>query len=155
MSNFYGGVSTNTTPVLINGISYGWSSVTVLINNVPVIGIKSLDYSTTLDAQNQYGRGSKPISRSVGNYTYTGSMTLQKGEVLSLTRAAKILNYDDIIELPFFDVQVIYQQVGSAAFHIDVLHDCQFLDAPTTLAQGEGESVISLNILPSHITYGA
>jgi len=154
MSNFYGGVSTQTTPVLINGISYGWSSVTVLINNVPVMGIKSLDYSSTLDAQNQYGRGSKPVSRSVGNYTYTASIGLQKGEVLSLMRAAKLLNYDDVMELPFFNIQVIWQQVGSAAFHIDIIHDCQFLDVPTTLAQGEGESVITLNLIPSHITYG-
>lgn len=155
MANFYGGVSTQTTPILINGVSYGWSSVTVLINNVPVAGIKSLDYSSTLDAQNQYGRGSKPVSRSVANYTYTASIGLQKGEVLSLMRAAKLLNYDDVLELPFFNIQVIWQQVGSAAFHIDIIHDCQFLDVPTTLAQGEGETVITLNIIPSHITYGS
>jgi hypothetical protein len=153
MANYYGGVSTQTTPINVNGIEYGWSSITVLIAGLPIAGITSLNYTASQESVNVYGRGSKPVARGVGNYTYEGDLTIHKSELESLMRAIQALGYDDVLETPLFDIQVIYQRVGSASFSVDVIKNAQFTSVPMALSQGGAAIEVNLTFLPSNIIF--
>jgi len=63
---------------LINGNRYDYSSVEILIQGVPYRGIKSIDYSDSLDPAKQYGTSARPLGRTRGKWDGDGSLEIFK-----------------------------------------------------------------------------
>jgi hypothetical protein len=146
----------NSSPILINNVEYGWSSITLSIGGLVIKGITNISYSENQQAENIYGAGGRPVSRGVGNREATASITIHKSEYFALQKAAKAKGYESILDLPFFDVTVIYQPVvGSVSFTKDVIKNSQFITANAEASQGDLAIEVTLDIVCSHILLGA
>lgn len=80
-------MATNANQVLINGTAYSWADISVVLLGRKVQGITAISYDEEMAKQNNYGQGNIPVSRSRGNKTYTGSITLSHKEVVAIENA--------------------------------------------------------------------
>ena len=63
---------------LINGVTYSWSNVKLVLFGVPVIGITQIEYKRKQNKENNYGMGTDPISRGYGNKEYEGKINFSR-----------------------------------------------------------------------------
>lgn len=125
---------------LINGVSYGWGNISLVLFGVPVVGITKIDYKRKQTKENLYGVGYKPVSRGYGRYEYEGSIELYTEEWKRIIAAAP--NRDPLSIAPF-DIQVVFQ--GSRVQpDSDTLKMCEFMEDP--LSSNEGDTSIKVTI---------
>jgi hypothetical protein len=125
---------------LINGVSYGWGNIQLVLFGVPVVGITKIDYKSKQNKENLYGAGYKPVSRGYGKYEYEGSIEIYTEEWKRIIAAAP--NKDPLSIAPF-DIQVVF--LGDRVSpNKDVLKMCEFLENP--LSSSEGDTSIKVTI---------
>lgn len=150
---------TGNLPVLINNFSYGWSNVSVFISGIiPTLGITAIEYSFSAEISNSYGAGNLPLYRSIGNYTFEGSITLYKEEVIALQAAARAqnpLNTEGYLAgiLPF-DIVVSYAKPDGSGIVTDRLIDCQFIDNKSGSKQNDTTLTTELKLIIGGIQWG-
>lgn len=118
---------------LINGKSYSWASITANIGGFPVAGIIALSYKRSQEKVNNYGSGSKPVSRGKGNEEFEASITLHMEEVERLLLAAPDRN---LLLIPSFDINVTYEE-SPAQIANHVLKFCEFMEEAIDVSQGD------------------
>lgn len=128
---------------LINGVSYAWSSVTVPIAGVPIVGITKIAYKKTQNKENIYGAGSMPVSRGYGNKEFEGSITIKREELNRLILAAP---NKDISDIPPFDIPVIYAAAGQTPT-VDTLKMVEFKGYDQTTNQGDTSIDVELELV--------
>lgn len=142
---------------LINGTSYAWSQIQVLILNQPVNEITAVSYEDTQEMQDNFGAGEYPISRGYGKVQAKATVTMAMAEVVALQAAApqKSLN-----RIPEFDVVVSYQQryglwppVGGKIV-TDVIKNCRFKGNKRDTKEGDLTIPVELEMITSHIIWG-
>ncbi len=141
---------TNGVP-MVNGVTYGWADIIVLIGGVPVTGISAIEYGDKQDIANKYGAGRHPVSRGKGRITPSAKITLEMGEVLSIQSRALNGRLQDIEP---FDVQVSYIPDSGIIVH-DVIHGCQFTENKRGWKEGDTAQDVDLELLPSHIEWNS
>lgn len=128
---------------LINGTNYSWNSVKVVLFGVPVVGITKLDYKAKQVKENNYGMGSEPVSRGIGNKEYEGSIELYVDELKRIIDASPDR---DPLAIPPFDIQVIYG--GTRVLpNVDVLQAVEFLENPFNASQGDSKILITIPLV--------
>jgi hypothetical protein len=134
-------------PTLINGKSYAWAEVTVLALGVPIAGVKAISYTRKQEKKNNYGAGSKPVSRGHGREEYEASITLSMNEIQTLTNAAPQRN---ILKIPPFDIIVSFLPTdGIIVTH--KLRNAEFLEDPIEMEEGDAEIVAECPLIISDI----
>lgn len=135
---------------LINGTSYAWSQIQVLILNQPVNEITAVSYEDTQEMQDNFGAGEYPISRGYGKVQAKATVTMAMAEVVALQAAApqKSLN-----RIPEFDVVVSYQPVGGKIV-TDVIKNCRFKGNKRDTKEGDLTIPVELEMITSHIIWG-
>ena len=134
--------------VLINGKAYDWSQIIATINGTELNGVSAINYEETQEKANNYGTGSRPISRGRGRVEPTASITLDMTEVEKLTDSAPNRS---LLEIPAFDVTITFENVGKVVTH--VIKNCEFLNNVRGLEEGATGTSVELNLLPSHIVW--
>lgn len=137
---------------LINGVLYGWADIVVTIGGIPVTGITSIEYGDKQDVANRYGAGRHPVGRSKGRITPSAKITLYQEEVEAIQRTVSNGRLQDV---SFFDVQVSYLKDEGSPIVIDKIRNCSFLDNPRKLKEGDTGFEVEIEVLPSHIEWGA
>lgn len=125
---------------LINGVSYGWGNIQLVLFGVPVVGITKIDYKAKQTKENLYGAGYKPVSRGYGKYEYEGSIEIYTEEWKRIIAAAP--NRDPLSIAPF-DIEVVFAG-NRVAPEKDSLKMCEFLENP--LSSSEGDTSIKVSI---------
>jgi hypothetical protein len=125
---------------LINGVSYGWGNIQLVLFGVPVVGITKIDYKSKQNKENLYGAGYKPVSRGYGKYEYEGSIEIYTEEWKRIIAAAP--NKDPLSIAPF-DIEVVFAG-NRVAPDKDSLKMCEFLENP--LSSSEGDTSIKVSI---------
>jgi hypothetical protein len=133
----------------VNGRAYDWVGIKVKLLGVTIEGIRSIAYNTTQAKQNNYGAGTLPVSRSRGKKEHTASITLELKEYRRIVDAAG----GDITNIPPFVITVTKN--AGVENVTDILSFCEFTDQPQDNQVDNLNEVITLNILPGHIKYGA
>lgn len=135
--------------VLINGQAYVWAQLRVNILGRQVIGISKISYKEAEAMQDNFGAGNRPVSRSYGQITAEGSMTLHMEELEALQAATP----DGRIQsIPEFDVVVSYQPtLGRIVNH--TLHNCRFME--NSREPGKEDMLIEAEVpmIVSHISW--
>lgn len=143
--------------ILINGqpFEYGWANILVLINNVILKTITAIEYHEMPFMENLLGVGNQPMSRGVGNYTYSGSLTIRKSELIGLQASARALGdpAGSLSTILPFPIIVQYSRPDLTGFVIDQINDVQFLDVSAVNAQGDTSLNITIPLLFSSITW--
>lgn len=144
-------MDTNGIP-LINGQLYSWGDVIVTIGGVPITGITGVEYSDKQEIVNKHGAGRLPVGRGKGRIISEGKISLYHEEVLALQRAAPNGRLQD---LPVFDVRVSYIKTAGDPVITDIIRNCNIVNNPRKIKEGDTAQEVELELLPSHIEWGA
>lgn len=112
----------SNTTALVNGESYSWSQVTINLLGRSIEGVSSIEYETTQEKTNNYGRGVKPVSRGRGKKSYTGSVTLKEEEIRAIEAALPINK--SLVDIAAFPIVVVFNNNG--ILNTDTLMYCEF-----------------------------
>lgn len=133
---------------LVNGNDYDWSQVTATINGTILNGVKAINYELAREKTNNYGSGSKPVSRGRGRKEFTASLTLDMTEMERIQDGAP---NRDITDIAPFDVTVTFDNTGKVITHI--LRNCEFMNNPRALEEGSTGFEIEVDLLPAEIIF--
>lgn len=137
-------------PVLLNGVSYAWSSINIFMLEKNVVGARSINYKTTQEVESIYGSGVNSVQRGYGNITHEASITLLKEEVVELQNLA--VN-GDLTLLPEFDIQITYFPSATKVV-TDYIKKCVFTNNGITVAQNDKQIEVELVLSVGSIEYG-
>lgn len=130
-------------PVLINGVNYSWSNVSVVLFGTPVVGILSIDYSRKQKKDNNYGAGNEPVSRGYGMKEYDGSIELYTDTWKAIIASSP--NRDPLLIAPF-DIPVTYSGTGVQP-NKDVLRAVEFLEDPLSGKSGDTKLTVKIPLI--------
>ena len=140
----------NLSTALINGQSYDWSSISLLIAGVPVYGVTSITYLEEQTIEDNYGLGRRAVTRSFGEIVNTGSITFQREELVALEQAAPNGRIQDIAP---FDIIVAYLPPGVNTKVVHVLKQCQFKNNGVDTSQGDTTIEQSIDLAIAQIDW--
>lgn len=135
---------------LVNGQAYSWAQIACNILGTDVAGITAISYSETQDKQDNYGAGTRPVSRGYGNVVATASITLEMAEVQALQNIAPGRN---IMEIPAFDIIVSYIPKGGTGTVTHKLRNCEFKTNVREVNQNDMTIPCVLELIISHIDW--
>jgi hypothetical protein len=133
---------------LINGVTYGWSSISILIGGIPEVAVTAINYSDKQTTENIYGAGQNPIGRGYGRIEATASITLYIDAVEAIRSGSLTGRLQDIAP---FDIIVCFINPGNAKIIKHVIKNCQFTEENVEAKEGDTSLPITLPLLPSHI----
>lgn len=131
-----------TQECLVNGVAYAWVNITFPLFGKPIEGISAISYKKKQEKVNNYGRGSKPVSRGRGKVEYEGSITIEMKEAEWLKAAAN----GSLLDLKPFDVPVVYSGDG-VALTKHTLIGVEFLEAGIETEQGSTGINVTLPLI--------
>ena len=140
-----------TTP-LINGVNYSFGNITLVLFGVPILGFTKIEYKVSQKKEDNYGAGFEPVSRGYSNKTYSGMIEIFMDEWRRVMIAAKAKGYNSPLDIPAFDIQVIYggSRITAAT---DVLRMCEFTEDAVSVSQGDSKIMISLPLIIAKIDH--
>jgi hypothetical protein len=133
---------------LVNGRAYDYTQIQVLINGVPIVSAKSVNYSQTREITNNFGTGEYPNSVGLGVIESEASIEIPMNDVEVLRSESPD---GSLLSLPFFDVIVVYGNPQRPVVH--VLKNARFKTDGVEAAQGDTEISRSFDLYISHIVY--
>lgn len=129
---------------LINGINYSWANIKLILFGVPVIGITKIDYKQKQAKENNYGFGSEPVSRGYGKKEYEGSIEIYTDE---LKRLIALAPGRDLLAIPPFNIQVLFEDQNGVLTSQDTLQLCEFTEEGLSAAQGDTKLLVTLPLV--------
>jgi hypothetical protein len=138
---------------LINGKSYGWSDIQLVILGRIVAGVTAISYEDVQEMKDNPGAGVYPTSRGYGGITAKASITLEMKELLGIQAAAKLAGHDRIQKIPRFNIPIAYVDDENAPVS-DMLFNCQFTGNKRDVKTGDGSIEVQLDLIVSHIGWG-
>ena len=133
---------------LINGRAYDFAQIEVNILGVPVAGVTAISYSEEQEKVNNFGAGSRPVSRGHGAINASGSITISMNDVEAIRDAAP---FGSLLQIPSFDISITFLNAQKVVTH--VLKNCEFLNDGVEASQGDTDLVRSFDLVLSHIVY--
>lgn len=136
---------------LINGRTYDWGDISVIIAGVPVTGITAIDYDDEQEKVDNYGAGRLPVSRTRGKITTKAKITLDMKEVEAIqsrSRNGRLQSIDP------FTITVSYIPDNGTGIVTDTLHNVEFKNNKRAWKTGDTKQDVDLDLICSHITWG-
>lgn len=133
---------------LINGRAYDYTQILVKILGAPVASVSAITYTEEQTKENNFGAGSRPVSRGQGAINASGSITMSMNDVEAI-RDASIDG--SLLKIQPFDIQVSYLNAQKVVTHI--LKNCEFLDDGTEASQDDKDIKRSFGLVISHVKY--
>ena len=135
--------------VMINGIAYSASNVTVILYGNAQSGITSINYKAAQAKENNYGLGVKPVSRGYGNETYEASIEMYRDAWQAIIDAAPEKNP---LKIPPTQFQVIFSGDG-VNYKQDNLEFAEWTEDSLSVASGDTSIKINIPLMIGGITH--
>ncbi len=137
---------------LINGVNYSWQDLQIQIVGltVPIVGITKVNYKPKQKKENNYGLGTKPISRGYGNYEFEGSIELYLDEWKAIQAASP---NNDPLQMSPFDIIIVMGDGTSTPLKKDVLQSCEFTDDDFKADQGNTKLLITATLIIANVIH--
>ncbi len=132
----------NGTP-MINGRTYGWADLVVVVMGVIVTGITAVSWKRKRTKENIYGAGAEPVGRGYGNIEYEGSITLHVDEIAAIEAAIPSGHLDDALP---FNVVISYQP-ETGPIKTETLKYVEFLENSRDWKQGDTKGEVELPLV--------
>jgi len=132
----------SNTP-LVNGVSYAWVNISVILFGVPLIGITAIDYKRKQNKVNNWGKGKKPVSRSYGREDYEASISLFTETWKEIIAGSPNRNP---LEVPWFDIPVLFGGEGVETTK-DVLQAAEFMEDPLEGKEGDTSLIVKIPLI--------
>lgn len=137
----------NNNP-LVNGRAYDFTQIVVKIFGANVSSVSAINYTEEQSKENNYGAGTRPVSRGHGAITASASITLSMNDVEAIRDVAPD---GSLLKLPPFDIEVSFLNAQKVVTH--VIKNCEFTDDGVETSQDDKDVKKSHNLIPSHIKY--
>lgn len=109
----------------VNDIQHDWGTITVKVNGVEIVGIKSISYSDAIEREKVYGAGRLPLGMTPGKYTTEqGSMTVFERQFREI-----LLAFGNDWGNTTFETEVRYAATGLPT-QVDIVEGCLWAGAP-------------------------
>ena len=135
-------------PALINGKAYDYTQILLTILGVPVAGVTSINYTEEQEKTNNFGAGSRPVSRGHGAIECSGSIELSMNEVEAIRAAAPS---GSLLKIPAFTITVTYLNLQKVVTH--KLKNCEFLNDGVETSQGDTDIRRTFDLVISDVQY--
>ena len=139
-------------PVLINGQTYAWQDIEVVLLGRKVYGIRAISYSETQEFENIYGAGNQVVARGTGIAEFEGAITLLSDEVEKIMDAIPSGRLQDIPEFP---ITVHYRTSLATKKVTHTLLGCRFKNNVRDVSQGDNMIEVELDIAIAGIAWRA
>ena len=133
---------------LINGRAYDFTQIVVKILGASISSVSAINYTEEQEKVNNYGAGSRPVSRGKGAITASASITMSMNDVEAIR---DVISDGSLLSLEPFDIQVSYLNAQKAVTH--VLKNCEFTADGVEASQGDTDISRSFDLVVSHIKY--
>lgn len=134
----------------INGTEYSWANILFTFMGRTPAGIRSITYKEVQNMSLVYGTGQSPVGRAYGNIEPTASISMLFSE---LQKIKDISPSGKITDLTEFDILITYQPTPTKVV-TDVLKDVKFKDNGVTVASGDEEMVVDIELSITDIEFG-
>lgn len=128
----------------VNGISYGWGDVDIKIPGVNLV-LQEISYDDEQEAEESYGKGSKPRGYGKGNYKASGKMSMHRDDYDDLLDCLKALG-KPFYGMAFPSVVVAYGNPGGRT-RIDELKRVIFTKRSHKAAQGDKTLSVDIDLM--------
>lgn len=129
---------------LINGINYSYGNIKLILFGVPVVGITKISYKKKQEKENNYGAGFEPVSRGYGKIEYEGSIEIYTDELKRIIAQAP---NRDILQIPPFDIQVVFETTNGVFLTTDTLKMCEFTEEGLDTSSGDTKILVTLPLV--------
>lgn len=133
---------------LINGRAYDFTQVVVKIFGASVSSVSAISYSEEQAKENNYGTGTRPVSRGRGAKNASGSITLSMNDIEAIRDT---IDTGSLLDIEPFDVQISYLNSEKVVTHI--LKNCEFTNDGVEASQDDKDLKKSFDLVISHINY--
>jgi hypothetical protein len=134
--------------VLINGKAYDFTQIAVKILGAPTVSVSAIDYTEEQAKENNYGTGSRPVSRGRGAITASAKITISMNDSEAIRDVAPD---GSLLKLAPFDIEVCFLNEQKIVNH--VIKNCEFTTDGVSGSTGDKDLKKSFDLLPSHIKY--
>jgi hypothetical protein len=134
---------------LINGKSYEWSDIQVVILGAPITGITNIEYEEKQAMENIYGAGENVVSRGYGKVEPTAKITLKMEEVEGIMSVAPLGRLNKI---PEFDIVVLFLD-DALIPRKHVIKNVRFTGNNRKSSTGDTSLDVDLELICSHILW--
>lgn len=133
---------------LINGRAYSYVEVVVKIAGVEIPSVSKISYTEEQQKENNYGTGSRPVSRGIGKIEPKASIEMSMNDVEAIRDVAPD---GSLLKLPPFDIQVTFLNAQKVVTH--VVKSCEFTNDGVEAGTDDKDIKKSFDLIPSHIVY--
>lgn len=133
---------------LINGRAYDFTQILVKILGAPVASVSAISYTEEQTKENNFGAGSRPVSRGKGAINASGSITLSMNDIEAIRDVALD---GSLLKIEPFDIQVSYLNAQKVVTHI--LKNCEFIDDGVETSQDDKDIKRAFNLVISNVKY--
>ena len=123
-----------------------WADLTVLFAGAELTKIRGVKYKASQVKKPLHAAGNKPISIQKGERTYDGTITVLKGAVDDMNRAAVAAGGSDLLDITF-DLVITYQAVPGRALQVDTLLGMEVTDFEKGMMHDSTEMEIALPVV--------
>lgn len=134
---------------LINGVNWSWANASLILFNIPIIGITKIELEEKQNKVNNFGAGTYATSRGYGNVEATGTITMYADEVKKIVDASPNRKLTDI---PMFDIPLILSSTKVPFMKI-VARACEFTSNSFKVNQGDGKVLVELPLIIAQIDW--
>ncbi len=123
-----------------------WSDQEILVNGVKVAKATGLKFKKSQEKEHMYAAGDEPLDIQRGNKKYEGTLTMLKGAVEDVNKAAIAAGGDDLLDIR---VQIIcnYKAKGNRILQTYTLIDVEFTDFELGMMQNDKKLEVSIPML--------
>lgn len=133
---------------LVNGTAFDYTQIIARIAGVPVASISSIEYEETQEKINNYGAGTRPVSRGRGAIEATATIEMSMNDIEAIRDSAP---NGSLLAIQPFDITVHFANPQDPRTH--VLKNCEFTNDGISGTQGDGDLKKSFSLTLSHIEY--
>lgn len=133
---------------LINGRAYDYAQIEVEILGVPLAGVTAISYKEEQEKTNNFGAGSRPVSRGHGAIETSASMTISMNDIEAIRDAAPL---GSLLAIPSFDAKITFLNAQKVVTH--VVKNMEFTVDGMESAQGDTNIEMAFDFVASHVVY--
>lgn len=134
---------------LINGQAFDYADIVISILGVPVSGVSSINYTEEQEKANNFGTGTRPVSRGKAAIEASGSLEISMNDVEALRDVAPLRG--SLLSIPAFDITVVFGNTQNVQTHR--LRNVEFNNDGVETTQGDTDIRRTFDIVISHIDY--
>lgn len=133
---------------LINGRAFDFAQIVATILDVPITSISAVTYVEEQEKENNFGAGSRPVSRGHGAINANASVDISMNDIEALRDAAPD---GSLLKIPSFDIVVTFLNEQRVIKH--VVKNCEFLDDGVETAQDDKDVKRTFALVASHVKF--